>query len=67
MRCTFPAGIATWSSSANSGHVAIAARIERRAAPYKGLEDWAQMYGGNLLIVLPDCFGTTSFLRELLK
>ena len=22
------------------------------------------MYGGNLLIVLPDCFGTTSFLRD---
>ena len=37
---------------------------ERRAAPYKVLEDWAQMYGGNLLIVLPDCFGTTAFLRN---
>ena len=37
---------------------------ERCAAPYKVLEDWAQMYGGNLLIVLPDCFGTTSFLRD---
>ena len=37
---------------------------ELRAAPYKVLEDWAQMYGGNLLIVLPDCFGTTSFLRN---
>ena len=37
---------------------------EMRAAPYKVLEDWAQMYGGNLLIVLPDCFGTTSFLRN---
>lgn len=22
------------------------------------------MYGGNLLVVLPDCFGTTSFLRN---
>jgi nicotinate phosphoribosyltransferase len=35
-----------------------------RAAPYKVLEDWAQMYGGNLLVVLPDCFGTTAFLRN---
>ena len=23
------------------------------------LRDWARMYGGNLLVVLPDCFGTT--------
>ena len=37
---------------------------EMRAAPYEVLRDWAQMYGGNLLIVLPDCFGTTSFLRN---
>jgi nicotinate phosphoribosyltransferase len=37
---------------------------ELRAAPYKVLQDWAQMYGGNLLIVLPDCFGTTAFLRN---
>src|SRR5579871_1055339 len=37
---------------------------ELRGAPYKVLEDWAQMYGGNLLVVLPDCFGTTSFLRD---
>ena len=32
-------------------------------APYKVLKDWAKMYGGNLLVVLPDCFGTTSFLE----
>ncbi len=37
---------------------------EMRAAPYEVLRDWAQMYGGNLLIVLPDCFGTTLFLRN---
>ena len=37
---------------------------ELRAAPYRVLKDWAQMYGGNLLVVLPDCFGTTSFLRN---
>ena len=28
------------------------------------LEDWRQLYGGNLLIVLPDAFGTASFLRN---
>nr|HMQ57006.1 nicotinate phosphoribosyltransferase [Rhizobiaceae bacterium] len=36
---------------------------ERRAAPYKVLADWNKLYGGNLLIVLPDAFGTASFLR----
>jgi nicotinate phosphoribosyltransferase len=35
-----------------------------RAAPYDVLRDWALMYGGNLLVVLPDCFGTTSFLER---
>src|SRR6185437_10338873 len=33
-------------------------------SPYRVLKDWAKMYGGNLLIVLPDCFGTTSFLNN---
>ena len=33
-------------------------------APYTVLEDWTQLYGGNLLIVLPDAFGTASFLRN---
>ena len=33
------------------------------AAPYKVLRDWNRYYGGNLLIVLPDTFGTASFLR----
>ena len=37
---------------------------ELREAPYKVLKDWAKMYGGNLLVVLPDCFGTTSFLQN---
>ena len=37
---------------------------ELRAAPYKVLQDWQRYYGGNLLIVLPDAFGTASFLRE---
>jgi len=37
---------------------------ELRQAPYRVLEDWKQYYGGNLLIVLPDAFGTASFLRD---
>ncbi|MDB5688746.1 MAG: nicotinate phosphoribosyltransferase [Sphingomonas bacterium] len=32
------------------------------AAPYRVLEEWRDHYGGNLLIVLPDTFGTTAFL-----
>lgn len=35
-----------------------------RAAPYQVLLDWKSYYGGNLLIVLPDAFGTTAFLRD---
>jgi nicotinate phosphoribosyltransferase len=35
-----------------------------RQAPYEVLRDWARMYGGNLLIVLPDCFGSTDFLAR---
>jgi len=34
------------------------------AAPYTVLEDWRAHYGGNLLIALPDAFGTTSFLDK---
>ena len=33
-------------------------------APYDVLRDWSHMYGGNLLVVLPDCFGTTAFLEQ---
>ena len=33
-------------------------------APYKILKDWERLYGGNLLIVLPDAFGTATFLRH---
>ena len=32
--------------------------------PYRVLESWQRAYEGNLLIVLPDTFGTTSFLRR---
>ncbi|MFL5018216.1 MAG: nicotinate phosphoribosyltransferase [Rhizobium sp.] len=35
-----------------------------RNAPYKILRDWNKLYGGNLLIVLPDAFGTAAFLRD---
>ncbi len=35
-----------------------------RAAPYQVLQDWKSYYGGNLLIVLPDAFGTEAFLRD---
>jgi nicotinate phosphoribosyltransferase len=37
---------------------------ELKQSPYKVLQDWQRYYGGNLLIVLPDAFGTTSFLRD---
>ena len=33
------------------------------AAPYRVLEEWRASYGGNLLIALPDAFGTAAFLR----
>ncbi len=34
------------------------------AAPYQVLEDWRRHYAGNLLIALPDAFGTTAFLAN---
>lgn len=37
---------------------------ELLASPYKVLQDWNRYYGGNLLIVLPDAFGTSAFLRD---
>ena len=33
-------------------------------SPYGVLEGWQETYDGNLLIVLPDTYGTTSFLRN---
>jgi nicotinate phosphoribosyltransferase len=35
-----------------------------RQAPYKVLEMWRDFYDGNLLIVLPDTFGTAAFLER---
>jgi len=47
--------------------MALAALAEddesRRLAPYRVLEDWRKYYGGNLLVVLPDAFGSTAFLN----
>ncbi len=37
---------------------------ELQEAPYRVLDQWRHLYGGNLLIALPDAFGTTSFLRH---
>ncbi|HEU00672.1 MAG TPA: nicotinate phosphoribosyltransferase, partial [Aurantimonas coralicida] len=36
---------------------------ELRRAPYDVLKEWQSYYGGNLLIVLPDTFGTPAFLK----
>ena len=33
-------------------------------APYRVLERWSRTYDGNLLIVLPDTYGTTGFLAD---
>jgi nicotinate phosphoribosyltransferase len=33
-------------------------------APYRVLEEWQEDYAGNLLIVLPDAYGTAAFLRD---
>ncbi|WP_180898374.1 nicotinate phosphoribosyltransferase [Martelella soudanensis] len=33
-------------------------------APYKVMQDWNKLYGGNLLIALPDAYGTAAFLRN---
>ncbi|MBO3758576.1 nicotinate phosphoribosyltransferase [Ciceribacter sp. L1K22] len=37
---------------------------ELAEAPYTILQDWNRLYGGNLLIVLPDAFGTAAFLKN---
>jgi nicotinate phosphoribosyltransferase len=35
-----------------------------KSAPYRVLQDWNHYYAGNLLIVLPDAFGTDAFLKQ---
>lgn len=37
---------------------------ELRVAPYRILDQWRRTYAGNLLIALPDAFGTKAFLRD---
>jgi len=37
---------------------------ELRASQYRVLELWQQSYGGALLVMLPDTFGTTQFLES---
>ncbi|MCP4491990.1 MAG: nicotinate phosphoribosyltransferase [Gammaproteobacteria bacterium] len=37
---------------------------ELSAAPYMVLEDWQKDHDGNLLIILPDTYGTAGFLRR---
>ena len=37
---------------------------EMRMAPYRVLADWQQDYEGNLLIILPDTYGTANFLAN---
>jgi nicotinate phosphoribosyltransferase len=34
------------------------------ASRYTVLDDWQHLYDGNLLVILPDTYGTTSFLRS---
>lgn len=38
--------------------------VALRRAPYDVLKQWQSYYGGNLLVVLPDAFGTQSFLEQ---
>jgi nicotinate phosphoribosyltransferase len=35
-----------------------------RQAPYRVLDEWRRTYGGNLLVVLPDAYGTRAFLKS---
>jgi nicotinate phosphoribosyltransferase len=37
---------------------------ELQHAPYRVLQDWQRYYGGNLLVVLPDTYGTPAFLQS---
>ena len=37
---------------------------DMRAAPYRVLADWQEDYEGNLLVILPDTYGTTRFLAN---
>ncbi|MFC4255026.1 nicotinate phosphoribosyltransferase [Altererythrobacter xixiisoli] len=41
-----------------------ASDAELAQAPYRVLEAWQRHYNGNLLVALPDAYGTTAFLRQ---
>ena len=46
-------------------HAALARSDEAlRQSPYEVLRSWQDDYAGNLLIILPDTFGTEAFLKE---
>jgi nicotinate phosphoribosyltransferase len=46
-------------------YAALAESDEQLAeAPYRVLEDWQKDYDGNLLVLLPDTYGTTNFLAR---
>ena len=46
-------------------HAALARNDEDlAAAPYNVLENWQKDYAGNLLIILPDTYGTEEFLKN---
>jgi nicotinate phosphoribosyltransferase len=47
------------------GYAALASDDDAlKRAPYEVLKAWESYYGGNLLVVLPDAFGTAAFLRD---
>ncbi|MFL4976600.1 MAG: nicotinate phosphoribosyltransferase, partial [Microvirga sp.] len=46
-------------------YAALAKSDEELAqAPYRVLADWQEDYQGNLLVILPDTYGTTNFLKH---
>jgi nicotinate phosphoribosyltransferase len=46
-------------------YAALAETDEELArSPYNVLSDWQEDYEGNLLVILPDTYGTTNFLRN---
>ncbi len=55
-------------TNAHELHMALAAMArddeELKASPYHLLELWQETYQGELLILLPDTFGTTEFFRN---
>ena len=69
VKMAMDAGLEAIGTNAHELPMVYAALAEDDAAlhdaPYKVLKDWAEMYDGNLLVILPDTYGTTAFLREV--